>query len=137
MAISNFLSLPIETIEEAEEAPSLTYKLDLDRGRIVGRIDGIEAVRQAIRKRIITPRFKCLIYSKQYGSEIEQAYIADGSTTIDFIEATVEAYVKDALLPDTRIVSCSDFTAEQEEDRVYISFRCETVYGETKIEEVI
>ncbi|MBR5432149.1 MAG: DUF2634 domain-containing protein [Bacteroidales bacterium] len=137
MTESNFLSLPIDTIEEAEEAPSLTYKLDLNSGRIAGRIDGIEAVRQAIRKRIITPRFKCLIYSKQYGSEIEQAYIADGSTTIDFIEATIEAYIKDALLPDTRIVSCYDFAVVQEEDRVYISFKCDTAYGETTIEEVI
>ena len=136
MADGNFLSLSIATVEEAEEAPSLTYKLDLNKGRIVGKIDGIEAVRQAIRKAIITPRFKCLIYSNQYGSEIEQAYIADFAT-LDFIEATVEEYVKDALLPDTRILSCYDFSVSQEEDGVFIRFTCETIFGETKVEEVI
>ena len=136
MAGGKFLELPIAQVEEAEEAPSLTYKLDLNKGRIVGKIDGMEAVRQAIRKAIITPRFKCLIYSNQYGSEIEQAYIA-GSATLDFIEATVEAYVKDALSPDTRILSCYDFTVTQQEEGVYITFKCDTVFGETIIEEVI
>jgi len=136
MADSVFLSLPIATVEEAEEAPSLTYKLDLNEGRIVGMIDGIEAVRQAIRKAIITPRFKCLIYTNQYGSEIEQAYIADYAP-VDFIEATVQKYVTDALLPDTRVLDCYDFEVEQQEDGVFIKFTCETIFGKTKIEEVI
>lgn len=134
---SVFIPIPVGTVTTQEEGPSKTYKLDLDRGRIAGYIDGIEAVKQAIRKALITPRFRCLIYSNQYGSEIEQAYIADGNTTIDFIEATMEAYVKDALLPDTRIVACYDFKAEQKEDGVYIAFKCDTVYGETTVEEVI
>ncbi len=137
MAENHFLELPIATVEEAEEAPSLTYKLDLNSGRIVGKIDGLEAVQQAIRKALITPRFKCLIYSNQYGSETEQAYIADGSTTLDFIEATVESYVTDALSPDTRVLSCHDFSVEQEDDGVYIRFSCDTIYGEITIEEVM
>ncbi len=133
---SVFIPLPVETVTTEEEGPSKTYKLDLDSGRIAGYVDGIEAVRQAIRKALITPRFRCLIYSNQYGSEIEQAYIVDGATE-DFITATVEAYVRDALLPDTRIISCRDFSVEQSGDSVYISFLCETSFGKTRIEEVI
>lgn len=63
-------------IEEAQEPSSKTYRLDLDKGRISGKIDGLEAVNQAIRKAIITPRFKCLIYDNQYGSEVEDAVIS-------------------------------------------------------------
>ena len=62
-----FIPIPIDEVTEAEEQPSLTYRLDLDNGRIVGKVDGLEAVNQAIRKAIITPRFKCLIYDDQYG----------------------------------------------------------------------
>lgn len=133
---ANFLSLPIATVEVAKEAPSLTYGLDLDRGRIIGRIDGIEAVRQSIRKRLITPRFKCLIYSNQYGSELEQAYIVDGATE-DFIDATIDAYVNDALAPDSRILSSHDFSVTQENEKVYIFFICDTIFGEIRVEEVI
>lgn len=136
MADSVFIPIPIETITEAEEKPSKTYRLDLDAGRIVGKVDGIKAVQQAIRKAIITPRFKCLIYDSQYGSEIEDAYTAkDASRT--YVKATAEGFVKDALKPDTRILSVYDFEFEFWEDCAHISFTADTIFGETEIEEVI
>lgn len=131
-----YIPIPVETVTEAEEQPSLTYRLDLDNGRIVGRVDKLEAVNQAIRKAIITPRFKCLIYDNQYGSEIEEAIISKDATT-DYIEAVTEGFVKDALYPDTRILSVYDFRFEFKEDKAYIFFRADTIFGETEIEEVI
>jgi len=131
-----FIPIPIETVTEAEEQPSLTYRLDLDNGRIVGKVDGLEAVNQAIRKAIITPRFKCLIYDRQYGSEVEEAIIAKDATQ-EYIEAAAEGFIKDALLPDTRILSIYNFAVEVEGDGVRIAFRADTIYGETEIEEVI
>ena len=102
------IPIPINTVTEAEEQPSLTYRLDLDNGRIVGFVDGLEAVKQAIRKAIITPRFKCLIYDNQYGSEIEETVISKEATT-EYIEAVTEGFIRDALRPDTRILSIHDF----------------------------
>lgn len=52
------IEIPIDTIEEEAEKPTRTYRLDLDSGRIIGTIDGIEAVNQAIRKAIITARYQ-------------------------------------------------------------------------------
>lgn len=131
-----FIPIPIETVTEAEEQPSLTYRLDLENGRIVGRVDKLEAVNQAIRKAIITPRFKCLIYDNQYGSEVEEAIITKDATT-DYIEAVAEGFIKDALRPDTRILSVYDFSFDFSEDRVQVFFRADTIFGETTIEEVI
>lgn len=131
-----YIPIPVETVTEAEEQPSLTYRLDLDNGRIVGRVDKLEAVNQAIRKAIITPRFKCLIYDNQYGSEIEEAIISKDATR-DYIEAVTEGFVKDALYPDTRILSVYDFQFEFKEDKAYVFFRADTIFGETEIEEVI
>lgn len=131
-----FIPIPFETVKEAEEKPSLTYRLDLDAGRIVGKVDGIKAVEQSIRKAIITPRFKCLIYDNQYGSETEDALIAKDASP-DYIEAATEGFVKDALLPDTRIFSIRDFKIELEEDHARIFFRADTIFGTTDIEEVI
>ena len=56
-----YVPIPIETVTEAQEKPSLTYRLDLSAGRIVGLVDGLTAVNQAIHKAIITPRFKEVI----------------------------------------------------------------------------
>ena len=136
MAESVFIPLPVDEVTEAEEKPSLTYKLDLDAGRIVGMVDGLEAVNQAIRKAIITPRFKCLIYDNQYGSEIQEAIIAQDATP-EYTEAVVPGFVKDALKPDTRILKVYDFQFEFRVDGAYIFFRADTIFGETVFEEVI
>ncbi len=130
------LSTPIETIEEAQEAPSKTYRLDIERGRIVGTIDGIEAVRQAIQKAIITPRFKCLIYDNQYGSEIEETITAKDADE-NYVRATAEGFIKDALLPDSRIIDISDFEFDFANDAAHIKFTAETIFGQTDIEEEI
>ena len=131
-----YIPIPISTVTEAEELPSFTYRLDLKNGRIVGKVDKLTAVNQAIQKAIITPRFKCLIYDHQYGSEIEEAVIAKDASR-EYIEAVAEGFVRDALRPDTRILSISDFQLSFEEDNVYIYFKVDTIFGETEIEEVI
>ena len=130
------ISIPIATVEEAQELPSRTYRLDLDAGRIVGIADGLTAVNQAIRKAIITPRFKCLIYNNQYGSEIEEEFIASNASR-DYIEAACEGFVRDALKPDTRVLKIYDFSFDFGEDRVGIHFKADTIYGETEVKEVI
>lgn len=130
------IDIDMGEIAEAEELPSKTYRLDLDAGRITGCVDELESVNQAIRKAIITPRFKCLIYDDQYGSNIEEA-IAANDATPEYIEAVIENFVKDALLPDTRILEVYDFAFRFEEDKAFVSFKADTIFGETEIEEVI
>lgn len=131
-----YIPIPVATVTEAAEKPSLTYRLDLEAGRIVGKVDGLEAVNQAIRKAIITPRFKCLIYDNQYGSAFEEAIVAKDAT-IGYIEAAAEGFVKDALAPDTRILSVRNIRVELAGDGLQLSFTANTIYGETTIEEVI
>lgn len=133
---SVYIPLEIGEVQDAEELPSKTYKLDLDRGRIAGYVDGQEAVRQAIRKAIITPRFKCLIYDHQYGSEVEDAVTVNDATR-EYTEAAVPGFVRDALRPDTRVLDVYDFGFEFEEDKAYIRFVADTIFGKVSIEEVI
>lgn len=137
MAESVYIPIPVETVREAEELPSKTYRLDLDKGRIVGYVDGQEAIRQAIRKAIITPRFKCLIYDNQYGSEIEAAVIQDGTATPEYVMAVIPGFVRDALRPDTRVTDVYNFDFAFEDDAVRISFDADTIHGTVRIEEVI
>ena len=133
---SVFIPIPVTEVTEADEKPSRTYKLDLDKRRIVGEVDGLEAVNQAIRKAIITPRFKCLIYSNQYGSEVEEMIISKDATP-ELIEASVPGFVKDALKPDTRILKVYDFAFKFKGEGAFIFFRADTIFGETEFEEVI
>lgn len=131
-----YIPIGIAEVQDAQEKPSRTYHLDLDAGRIVGFVDNLEAVQQAIRKAIITPRFKCLIYDNQYGSEIEDAVIAKDASR-EYAESVIEGFVKDALAPDSRILECHDFTITFDKDQAHIEFTADTIYGEIEVEEVI
>ncbi len=131
--MSVFIPIPIETVTEAPEKPSLTYHLDMENGRIVGKIDGIAAVNQAILKAILTPRFKCLIYDNQYGSEIEETIIAKNATR-NYMETAIEGFIKDALLSDTRILSIYDFKMTWQNDKAFLFFKADTIFGETELQ---
>lgn len=119
-----------------EEETSRTYRLDLENGRIIGMTDGLDAVVQAVRKAISTPRFDCLIYDDQYGSETAGGSFAAGATQA-YLETVIEGFVKDALSQDTRILEVGGFTFEFEDDSVYISFNIDTVFGGAQIEEAV
>lgn len=131
--MSVFIPIPIETVTEAPEKPSFTYRLDMENGRIVGKIDGIAAVNQAILKAILTPRFKCLIYDNQYGSEIEEAIITKNATR-NYMETAIEGFIKDALLSDTRILSIYDFKMTWQNDKAFLFFKADTIFGETELQ---
>ena len=64
------IPIPFETIENEQEKPSRTYRIDWDEGRIIGFVDGQEAMNQYIKKAIRTRRFRCLIYSNQHEREL-------------------------------------------------------------------
>lgn len=131
-----YIPIPVATVTEAAEKPSLTYRLDLEAGRIVGKVDGLEAVNQAIRKAIITPRFKCLIYDDQYGSSFEEAVVSKNASA-SYVSVAAEGFIKDTFSPDTRILSVRNVKVETAGDGLRLSFSVDTIYGETTIEEVI
>lgn len=58
-------------IDESTE-PSNTFFIDFEKGRISGFVDEREAVKQAIMLILNTERYKFLIYSWNYGVELEE-----------------------------------------------------------------
>ena len=127
------VEIPINEFEEEVEKPTKTYFLDLDNGRIIGNVDGIDAVKQAIRKAIITARYKCLIYDSDYGSEVKDM-VYDEESTPELIETALPELIKDALSQDTRILDVYDFEFKFENDKAYISFVVDTIYGKTSFD---
>lgn len=132
---------PFETIGEEEVETSRTYSIDWENGRIGGFVDGLEAVLQFIKKALITPRFKCLIYDSQYGSEIKEN-LMDKDASHEYIETELPFLVEDALLHDGRILKVYNMEIEFGEgypagDSVWISFEADTIYGKAVVEEMV
>ncbi len=126
----------INQIVEEQEKPSRTYALDMDKGRIMGMIDGLEAVEQSIRKTLATPQHKCLIYDNRCGCAIRDMLAAD-DVTPEYIESEIPRLVENALLADSRILEIVDFEFEHIDDTVCIKFGVNTVFGTTGMEVVV
>ena len=60
-----FIPIPIDEVTEAEEQPSLTYRLDLDNGRIVGKVDGLEAVNHPVSSALSTTTSTAVKWRRQ------------------------------------------------------------------------
>lgn len=137
------LDIPItfSISENKEMETSYTYYVDWDNGRIVGYCDKLEAVKQFIKKALITPRFKCLIYDSQYGSEIRESVIRNNATR-EYIETEMPFLVSDALIHDERIQKVYNITFEFLDsyplaDSVIIRCDVDTIFGTAGIGEVI
>lgn len=117
--------------QEIEETtlPSLTYAVH--NNRIIGMIDGLDSVRQAVEKILLTQLFEWEIYSEVYGIETDRLLGQD----FDFVKSDIERTIEDALLYDDRIEAIEDFEILKEEKNLLsVFFRVVSIYGTLEVE---
>lgn len=111
--IDNTIQPDVQTII----IPSKTYKLTDER--ITGYVDGIQSVQQAVYHILSVERYSCLIYDDNYGVELEQYQGKD----FEYIEATIEDTLKEALTQDNRITNVIVHNIEKVSvDEIHIEF---------------
>ncbi|UHA72302.1 DUF2634 domain-containing protein [Paenibacillus sp. 481] len=125
-----FGELEQDLLFDAEVLPSRTYGLDIAAGRITRMTDGLEAVKQAIYKQLQTERFAYLIYSSDYGSEL-QSRIGYG---LDVVQAELQRTISEALLADDRVTDVGEFEFEQQADCLLVQFVVDTIFGKLQME---
>ncbi len=113
--------------------PSLTYKLNLYRKKIIDNINNYEALQQAIFKILNTERYSYLIYSWNYGIELFDLI----GMPIPFVMSEVKIRIKEALLQDDRILDVHSFSFEQNNKELHITFFVKTIYGEIHTKKVV
>ena len=114
--------------DETERTPEImtshTYKITKDR--IAGYIDGIDAMKQAIWKRLMTERYVYDIYDDTYGLQtvdlIGKEYVYTASELAHRIQET--------LLNDDRISDVNSFQFKRGKDTVWVGFNVVTIFGE-------
>lgn len=115
------------TILEEQIQPSRTYYLDLDRKRVTSMIDGGDAIIQAVRKILYTERYAYVIYSSQYGVELDRLI----GQEYDFIISDIKRTLTEALLMDNRIISLENFEMEKTGlDTMEVNFLVNSIEGE-------
>lgn len=113
-----------EDMEEVQQ-PSRTWQLDFRQGRIVGMTDGLPAMQQAIDKIFQTERFHYLIYSFDYGVELESLI---GNDPL-YVQSELKRRIREGLLQDTRIQDIDDMNFSVNGDSILVSFTAVTDHG--------
>lgn len=114
----------------AQTQPSRTYALDVERGRIYGMTDTLDAMRQAVYLILRTERYTELIYSWNYGTELASLI---GQPPRE-VQSKLKRRVREALLQDDRITDVDSFVFTIEKKKVHAKFTVHTVFGDIESE---
>ena len=119
---------------EDEVEPSKTYKMDLAKGTVIGFTDRLSAIKQAIFKILSTERYKNIIYSWDYGIEIEDLY----GKPFPYVCVELERRISEALTQDERVESVDNFSFNRiKRGRINVTFTVHTAYGDIKTEKAV
>ncbi|MEG1429224.1 MAG: DUF2634 domain-containing protein [Hydrogenoanaerobacterium sp.] len=108
-----------------EEPPSKTWRIDFENNRISGYIDELEAVAQSALMALQTERYKHIIFSWQYGSELHTLIGRDD----DYLFSEAKRMITEALSTDSRIKEVKDFVIKGK----VLFFTIDTIFGSTQI----
>ncbi|OBR62389.1 hypothetical protein A7K91_01865 [Paenibacillus oryzae] len=120
-----------ETIAAASQ-PSATWRMDLERGVISGKTDGLHAIKQAVFKILQSQRFRHVIYSGNYGNELAELVGRQPS----FVQLEAQRMLEEALLQDDRIIAVEGVKVSQRGDQAVVTFTVHSDYGSFE-EEVV
>lgn len=116
-----------------KELPTKTHRMELyESNYILGFVDSLKAMEQAIYKILRTERYKYIIYSWIYGIELEDLF----GMPVEYCVVELERRISEALLQDNRITAVNGFEFDTESERGTVlikKFVAETVFGEIQI----
>ena len=113
--------------------PSRTLKMDHDWKTITGTIDQIQAVEQAVFLILTTERYQWLIFSWDYGVELQNLIGKDPEYCIPEIERRI----REALLQDDRITAVENFEFELNKRKVLTTSTVISIFGNINVEKAV
>lgn len=114
--------------DDEDVETSLTFKVS--NGRIGGKIDGQEAIIQAISKIMETERSVYPIYSEDYGNDLDELV----GKNFDFVETEIERVLEEALEEDERVTGVSvDSIEETDSTSLLVTATVNTIYGDLEV----
>lgn len=123
-----------ESTQNNEVLPAKTYRIDFEHKRIIGMIDGKDAVLQFIKKVFSTDKYAFEIYNWYYGNEVFKLI----GHSYDYVTTRIPNIFKEALLVDDRIIDVRKFTFQRTKlDAILVSCVVDTVYGQIVYEQEV
>ena len=108
-----------------ETLPSRTFRMNHNNLTIIGTIDEIQAVEQAVFLILNVERYEWLIYSWNYGFEKKSLI----GKPVAFCIPDIERRGKEALLQDDRITAVENFPFDVNKNKVLTTFTVISIFG--------
>lgn len=115
------------------QQPSTTFYLDIKNKRINGSVDGSDAVKQAVYCILNTERFEWLIYSWNYGTELNHLF----GKPSGLVKTKIKKRIREALLQDDRIQNVDHFEFEMKVKNLHVTFTVNSIFGDFRIEKEV
>lgn len=116
-----------------ESAPTHTYKWDYDNKRSLDYTNDLEAMKQACYKIIYTERYQHIIYSWNYGIELEDLF----GKPLTYVYPELKRRITEALMADDRVSSVENFSFSHKKGEVATHFTVVTQFGEIEMERTV
>lgn len=110
--------------------PSMTYKIDIDKNKMNGYTNDIDALIQAIYLILNAERYEHAIYSWDYGIELLDLY----GQPMSYVISELERRITEALTQDDRITEVKNFDFETSGKVIHITFEVVTDLGTIQAE---
>lgn len=123
----------VEDLDDTEEEIiPYEYGIDFETGQLTGEIvSGVDAIKVWAWLALNTARYRYLIYSWEYGSELES--LIGTEFTEEFTAARAKKFIEECLFENEHITDISEYNAIFENDRLTCSFIMGTEYGEEEM----
>ena len=112
---------------------SNSYRMQIKNERIKGSVADIEAMAQACYKILNTERYAYVIYSWNYGVELQDLF----GKPIQYVYAVLPTRIKEALTYDERINDVTDFELSHNGGDVLCKFTVKTTFGDLELQKVV
>lgn len=127
--------LPNTSLNEITEfkiktQPNKTYKMLIEDKKVLGDTDDLEAIEQACYKVLNTERYQYVIYSWNYGIELQDLF----GKPIPYVFSELPRRIREALIQDDRVSDVTNFDLSNQKGNVLAKFEVVTEKGIIKME---
>lgn len=108
-----------------EFQPNKSYKMLIADEKVQGTVDDLAAVEQACYKALNTERYQHVIYSWNYGVELQDLF----GKPIPYVFSELPRRIREALIQDERVNDVTDFDLSHSKGDVLAKFKVVTIRG--------
>lgn len=119
--------------EEATASSIREYEIDFNTGQLTGKIvEGVDAICVWAYLALMAKRYKWVIYSWYYGSEVTS--LIGYSYSEEYLLSEVQRFIEECLFENEHITAIEDLEVSQIKDTLHIKFTLITDIGSKEVD---